>query len=86
MSTNCKLWDIAAGWVLVTVAAGIVSTPEGEPLFPLDLAAYAGEELRTLMAGVPLHRRSVRSWQNRPRKSRWKPRRLRTRAFSRRSE
>ncbi|HUU95152.1 MAG TPA: inositol monophosphatase family protein [Phycisphaerae bacterium] len=61
MSTNCKLWDIAAGWVLVTVAGGIVTTPEGEPLFPLDLAAYAGEELPTLVAGAALHRRSARS-------------------------
>ena len=61
LSTNCKLWDIAAGCVLVTVAGAIVTTPEGELLFPLNLAAYAGEELPTLEAGATLHRRSVRS-------------------------
>ena len=60
MSTNCKLWDTAAGCVLVTVAAGIVTTPESELLSPLDLAAYAGEELPTLVAGAALDRRSVR--------------------------
>lgn len=46
--TNCKLWDIAAGYVLVTAAGGRMTTPDGGPLFPLDLAQYDRRELPTL--------------------------------------
>lgn len=46
--TNCKLWDIAAGYVLVTTAGGRMTTPDGAALFPLDLAAYDRRELPTL--------------------------------------
>ena len=49
---NCKLWDIAAGCLIVTEAGCIVTSPDGKPLFPLDVARYAGEEIAVL-AGNP---------------------------------
>jgi myo-inositol-1(or 4)-monophosphatase len=55
LNTNCKLWDIAAGWVLVTAAGGVVSTAEGDALFPLDVATYGGEELPTLAASADVY-------------------------------
>ncbi len=50
LSDNARLWDIAAGWVLVTAAGGRMTAPEGGPLFPLDVQAYGGEELPALAA------------------------------------
>ncbi|MBU0640011.1 MAG: hypothetical protein KKB50_14175 [Planctomycetes bacterium] len=55
LATNCKLWDLAAGWVLVTGAGGRMSSPDGAPLFPLDVARYAGEDLPSLAAKAELH-------------------------------
>lgn len=45
---NCKLWDIAAGALMVTEVGGRVTDPRGNPLFPLDLARYQGHEMPTL--------------------------------------
>ena len=45
---NCKLWDIAAGALIVTEVGGRVTDPRGKPLFPMDLDAYRGEEMPTL--------------------------------------
>ena len=49
---NCKLWDIAAGWLIAREAGAVVTRPDGSPIFPIDVGRYAGEELPTL-AGVP---------------------------------
>ncbi|MGE0478833.1 MAG: inositol monophosphatase [Phycisphaerae bacterium] len=45
MANDCRLWDIAAGWLLIRSAGGAITTPEGRPVFPLDPARYAGEAL-----------------------------------------
>ncbi|MFN0136104.1 MAG: inositol monophosphatase family protein [Phycisphaerae bacterium] len=45
---NCKLWDIAAGALMVTEVGGRVTDPRGKPLFPIDLARYHGDEMPTL--------------------------------------
>lgn len=49
---NGKLWDLAAGGLLVTEVGGVVTSPDGAPLFPVDVTRYAGEEIPTL-AGDP---------------------------------
>ncbi|MCO6437841.1 MAG: inositol monophosphatase [Phycisphaerae bacterium] len=38
-SKRCKIWDIAAGMLLVTEAGGVVTSAFGEPLLPFNLAA-----------------------------------------------
>ena len=47
---NAKLWDIAAGCLLVEATGGLVTAPDGAPLFPIDLTRYGGEEM-PLLAG-----------------------------------
>lgn len=51
-----KLWDIAAGALLVQQAGGIVSDLSGKPLFPIDLEAYHGQECPTLTATPTVYR------------------------------
>lgn len=57
--TNSKLWDIAAGWLLIKGAGGEMTTPEGAPIFPLDTASYQGEETPALAAGRLAHAQLV---------------------------
>jgi myo-inositol-1(or 4)-monophosphatase len=45
-----RLWDIAAGALLVERAGGFVSSLEGESLFPVDVGAYQGQFI-PLLAG-----------------------------------
>lgn len=52
LQDNPKLWDVAAGWLLVQRAGGVVTRTDGQPLFPIDLACYGGEDL-PLVAGAP---------------------------------
>ncbi len=57
LADNARLWDIAAGVVLVRAAGGDASASDGQPLFPLDVAAYHGEEMPIVAAGPRLHDR-----------------------------
>lgn len=43
LQDNPKLWDVAAGWLLIRESGGEATRPDGAPLFPLDVAAYRGE-------------------------------------------
>jgi myo-inositol-1(or 4)-monophosphatase len=45
LSDNAKLWDLAAGWVLVHAMGGRMTTPNGGDLFPLDVATYTAGDL-----------------------------------------
>ena len=54
---NGKLWDIAGGAVLVTESGALITTPQGTPLFPLDLATYAGEDVPTIAGSPAAHAR-----------------------------
>ncbi len=40
-----RLWDIAAGWLMLTVTGIVAATPSGDPLFPIDVGTYHGEKL-----------------------------------------
>lgn len=52
LQDNPKLWDVAAGWLLVQRAGGLVTRTDGQAMFPIDLASYGGEDL-PLVAGAP---------------------------------
>jgi myo-inositol-1(or 4)-monophosphatase len=50
-----KLWDIAAGIILVERAGGIVTDVQGEPLMPVDLENYAAGQFQTLATNRKIH-------------------------------
>ena len=54
-----SLWDIAGAAPVVLEAGGVMTAPDGGPLFPVDPGTYAGEPL-AFLAGDPLaHEQSV---------------------------
>ncbi len=52
VADNPRLWDLAAGWLLVLAAGARMTGPRGEPIFPLETTEYRGDQLPTL-AGTP---------------------------------
>ncbi len=50
LSADGRLWDIAAGWLLVKCAGGRTTGLGGGDVFPIDLATYAGEPIPTVAA------------------------------------
>jgi myo-inositol-1(or 4)-monophosphatase len=48
---ECRLWDIAAGELLVREAGGQLISFSGQPYFPMDLALYGREETPFMAAG-----------------------------------
>jgi myo-inositol-1(or 4)-monophosphatase len=59
VADNPRLWDIAAGAVLISSAGKLMTSPAGAPLFPLDPGTYAGEEIPVLAARADLHRQLI---------------------------
>ena len=49
---ECKLWDVAAGALLISEVDGVVTDPAGRSLWPMDLARYDRGDLPVL-AGTP---------------------------------
>jgi len=61
-STQAKLWDIAAGALLVEESGGRFTRPDGGPIWPIDTAAYTGADL-PLVTGTPtFHAELLRSF------------------------
>lgn len=54
-----KLWDIAAGAILVEAAGGIVSDWRGNPLWPVDMNKYEGQTFETLAANKKVHKKLI---------------------------
>jgi myo-inositol-1(or 4)-monophosphatase len=52
VADNPRLWDIAAGWVLIHATGGRMVTPDGEDVFPLDIAEYRDQELPVVAANA----------------------------------
>jgi myo-inositol-1(or 4)-monophosphatase len=52
---KCKLWDVAAGAVMVLEAGAVMTDPQGNPRVPFDLSQDPGLELPTLAATPELH-------------------------------
>lgn len=56
-SWECKLWDIAAGSLLIEEAGGVVSDHQGRTIWPVAPASYAGTDLPVLAGRPELHAR-----------------------------
>lgn len=50
---KATLWDLAAGAAVLLEAGGCITSPEGRPLFPFDVAGYRGASV-PFLAGNPL--------------------------------
>jgi myo-inositol-1(or 4)-monophosphatase len=50
-----KLWDIAAGGLLVESAGGVFSDWQGKPIFPVNPEDYKGEQIASLAGNKKLH-------------------------------
>jgi myo-inositol-1(or 4)-monophosphatase len=50
-----KLWDLAAAAAIVLEAGGTLSDLAGKPVFPIDLAGYAGAKVPFLAAAPEAH-------------------------------
>ncbi len=51
-ASECKLWDIAAGSLLIEEAGGVVTDHKGRAIWPVDPAKYDDESL-PILAGFP---------------------------------
>ena len=58
---RCKLWDIAAGALLVTEAGGQITDPTGRPCTPFDLDRNPTEDIPFLAAAPHTHQRLRKS-------------------------
>ena len=54
---ECKTWDVAAGSLLIEQAGGLVTDHAGNPIWPVDVAKYRGEDLPILAGPPAMHAR-----------------------------
>lgn len=52
---ECKLWDVAAGTLIVQEAGGIVTDHAGHPIWPLELSTYRNEDIPILVGSPTMH-------------------------------
>ncbi|MBI4580756.1 MAG: inositol monophosphatase [Planctomycetes bacterium] len=55
-AARCRLWDMAAGALIVEEAGAVVTDHSGRPYFPLDVSRYQGGSMPFLAAGPDLLR------------------------------
>jgi 3'(2'), 5'-bisphosphate nucleotidase len=55
VTPSAKLWDIAAGIILIERAGGIVTDVHGKPLLSVDLENYNAEQFPTLATNSKIH-------------------------------
>jgi len=59
--SDSRLWDIAAGWLLVRAAGGVMTRLDGRSIFPVNLARYAGEPIPSLACCTVVKHRALLS-------------------------
>lgn len=60
VTVNGKLWDIAAPAALLIEAGAVLTDLRGKPIFPFDLAGYAGAKVPFLAAAPQAHAELLR--------------------------
>ncbi len=60
-ASECRLWDIAAGALLIREAGGVVTRGDGGPLWPIDVGAYDGGDVPILCGTPAMHARLLES-------------------------
>lgn len=60
-AAECRLWDIAAGALLVSEAGGAVTSDDGGAVWPVDVESYDGGEVPILAGAPPVHGRLLDS-------------------------
>jgi myo-inositol-1(or 4)-monophosphatase len=58
-ATSAKLWDIAAGVILIRQAGGIVTDIYGRDLFPVDMDNYNADYFAILATNKKIHPKAV---------------------------
>lgn len=66
VTINGKLWDAAAPAAIVLESGGHFTKLNGEPIFPFNLARYAGAKVPFLAAGPAAHPELVKEIRNHP--------------------
>ncbi len=56
-----KLWDLAAGAAILSAAGAIITTHDGKPLLPIDVAGYNAENLAYIAANPAAHKQLLES-------------------------
>jgi myo-inositol-1(or 4)-monophosphatase len=56
-ASECKLWDIAAGSLLIEEAGGIATDHQGNPIWPVNVASHTGADLPILVGSPMMHAR-----------------------------
>lgn len=54
-TVSARLWDIAAGVILIQQAGGIVTTLDRQAVFPIDISNYHSERFRLLAANPEIY-------------------------------
>lgn len=58
---DCRLWDFAAGYLLIVESGGRMTRDDGSALFPLDMQGDLSREMTFVAASPPLHARMIES-------------------------
>jgi fructose-1,6-bisphosphatase/inositol monophosphatase family enzyme len=66
ITINGKLWDAAAPAALVIAAGGVITTLDGQPIFPFDLRNYQGAKVPFLAAAKSAQTTLLREIQENP--------------------
>ena len=62
VTPGAKLWDIAAGIILIERAGGIVTDVQGNPFLPVDLENYNAEQFSILATNQKIHSRALETF------------------------
>ncbi len=56
---EAKLWDLAAGSLLIEEAGGVITNHQGGAVWPVDVASYAAENIPILAGTKRMHARLI---------------------------